>query len=538
MSDADTPETFGFDFAPDWARKSADEYVSRYQGKNYDERTGREERPRRESHARGDRRDDRRPRFSHRDQEGDRRPRRDDGFKGRPRGPRSEQQENAPRAPRAPRFERVQPLNADIRLLPNQKNLGVIIKTLQGTHTAFSMKKFVNLFLENPQACLVRFEAKADTDTIFYSCKSCGFIALTEADVAAHLAEHHLADYFDVSEEACEAPSGTYPCVAKCTLTGEWVGAPNHHSYRHRVAELAARTGRTEKDYLKTIEMCRDSESVEAWKQSVTTQTIYRQKPVTVEAPAEPEVPATEGEEAPAADATPVEDIRPTYNRDQAEAIFRRDILSTLITSGKHMVAPVTVAQHSPSLPLKLLLNKALRDEQRHPSSLLFALRGAFRHRKFELFRCNDSHGPEFVANVKPTPFTAENAVRELRAALDYVAAHPCCTRNELLTSLKAELADMDQGTLIRQVAFLFQRGHLLEFYNGIVALPETNPKFRKLPEEIKNKKPEEKTEAPVVVAETAPEAPAEKPAEEAPAVEPPVEAPSTAPADETPAAE
>ena len=48
MSDADTPENLGFDFAPAWARKSADEYVSRYQSKSYDERTGREERPRRE----------------------------------------------------------------------------------------------------------------------------------------------------------------------------------------------------------------------------------------------------------------------------------------------------------------------------------------------------------------------------------------------------------------------------------------------------------------------------------------------------------
>ena len=48
MSDAETPETFGFDFAPAWARGSAEDYVSRYQGKNYDERTGREERPRRD----------------------------------------------------------------------------------------------------------------------------------------------------------------------------------------------------------------------------------------------------------------------------------------------------------------------------------------------------------------------------------------------------------------------------------------------------------------------------------------------------------
>ncbi len=515
MSDADTPDTFGFDFAPDWARKSSDEYVSRYQGKNYDERTGREERPHRERDDRRDR-NDRRPRPPRRDNDGEMRPRRDDANKGRP--PRGQRSENDTR-PRPPRREFIQPLNAEIRILPNQKNLGAIIKTLQGTHTAFSVKKFINLFLENPQACLVRFEAKPDTDVTFYSCKTCGYVALTEAEVCAHILEAHLNEAFDISEEACDPPSGTYPCVAKCTLSGEWIGAPNHHSYRHRLTELAARAGLSEKDYLKTIEMCRDSESVEAWKQSITTQTVYRQKATITEAPVAEA--SAEGEEVPVA-----QDVRPTYNRDQAEAIFRRDVLPTLLASGKHVVAPVTLALTTSSASLKLLLQRTLRDEQRRPFSLGFALRGAFRHRKFSLFRCNDERGPEFVANVAPTPFTAENAVRELRFALDYVAAHPCCTRSEMLSALKAELADMDPTTLVRQVAFLFQRGHLIEFYNGIIALPETHPKFRKLPEEMKSKKADETAEAPVEEA-PAPEAPVAEEASEAPVVEEAPEAPA-----------
>jgi hypothetical protein len=90
-----------------------------------------------------------------------------------------------------------------------------------------------------------------------------------------------------------------------------------------------------------------------------------------------------------------------------------------------------------------------------------------------------------------------------------------------LLTSLKAELADMDQNTLIRQVAFLFQRGHLLEFYNGVVALPEAHPKFRKLPEETKKKPDVAETPAPAAPAEAPVEnvaAPAETPVEDTPA--------------------
>ncbi len=529
MSDADTPESLGFDFAPAWARKSADEYVSRYQAKSYDERTGREERPRREG---GDSRD-RRPRRD-RDAEGrpPRRPRRE-GPEGERRPRREGAEGERPRAPRREggrpfeRREPVKPLDAEIRILPNQKNLGVIIKTLQGTHVAFPVKKFVNLFLENPQACLVRFEAKPETEVQFWSCKTCGLVALSEAEVVQHALAHHLEDFFDVAEEPCDPPSGTFPRVAKCTLTGEWVGAPNHHSYRHRVAELAARAGMPERDYLRTLEMHTDPESIEAWKQSVTKQTVYRLKAKPAETPAAPEpASAAEGAEAPAepapeapAEETPAE-TRPAYNRDQAEAIFRRDILPTLVAKAKHVCLPVSLAQTSPSLPLRLLLKYTLRDEQRYPRSLFFALRGAFRHRKFTLFRGNDARGPEFVANMVPAPFTAEHAVREIKAALDYVTAHPLCTRAELLAALKTELADMDIAVVARQIAFLFQKGHIIEYYNGVLALPEDNPKFRKLPEEMKRERAADEAEA--------------KPAEEAPA--PAEEVPAPAPEDETPA--
>ena len=543
MSDADTPENLGFDFAPAWARKSADEYVSRYQSKSYDERTGREERPRREGDFRdrpprrdrdGEGRPPRRPR--HEGVEGERRPRREGAEGERPRTPRREGG-NRPFVRREP----VKPLDAEIRILPNQKNLGVIIKTLQSTHVAFPVKKFVNLFLENPQACLVRFEAKQGTDVLFWSCKACGLVALSEAEIAQHILANHLNDWFDVAEEPCDPPSGTFTRVAKCTLTGEWVGAPNHHSYRHRVAELAARAGMPEQDYLRTLEMHTDPESIEAWKQSVTTQTVYRLKQGAKPADEKPAVPAAEGEgDAPAedkpAEETPAE-TRPAYNRDQAEAIFRRDILPTLTAKATHICLPVSLAQTSPSLPLRLLLKYTLRDEQRYPRSLFFALRGAFRHRKFTLFRGNDARGPEFVANMTPSPFTAEHAVREIKAALDYVTAHPLCTRQELLVALKTELSDMDIAVVARQIAFLFQKGHIIEYYNGVLALPETNPKFRKLPEEMKREREAAGAEQPTAETEAKPEGntPATEPATD---TEPATTEASTTETAKTPAAE
>ena len=177
-------------------------------------------------------------------------------------------------------------------------------------------------------------------------------------------------------------------------------------------------------------------------------------------------------------------------------------------------------AQTSTSASLVQLLKNVLRKEQMNPSSLLYALRGAFRHRKFTIFRGNDARGPEFVANVTWTPTSGEHMVRELAEALKYVAEHPLCTRAELLAALRESLADMDMNVVVRQIAFLFAKGHILEYYNGVLTLPEATPRFRKLPEEMKRERDaaEEKPATPEAPAETpAPEAPAEVPAEVAP---------------------
>lgn len=537
MSDAEKPEGLGFDFAPAWARKSADEYVSRYQGKNYDERTGREERPRRDGsfRERPPRRegDSRPPR---RGQDGERASfRRSAGEDGARRPPRRDFSGEAPRAargePRPPRRPWVEPLDAELRILPNQKTLGSIIKTLQKTHVAFPVKKFVSMFLENPQACLARFEAKPETDVQFWSCKACGLVALSEAELVAHLLADHLKDFFDVSEEPCEPPSGVFPRVAWCPKTEQWVGAPNHHSYKHRLAELAASAGMSEQDYARTLEMRTDPESIEAWKQSVTKQTVYRLKQTEAPQTETPTEPADAGE-APAPEA-PAADTRPTYSRDQAEALFRQKILPGQITSSTHVCLPVSLAQMSPSMPLKLLLKFTLRDEQRYPRSLFFALRGAFRHRKFTLFRGNDPRGPEFVANVVLTPFKAEHVVKELAVALDYVKEHPLCTRQELLAAVKEAVPELQPEVLARQVAFLFQKGHIVEYYNGVLALPEENPKFRKLPEELKREREAAGVEPAAKLEEQTPAETAETaPAEEKPAE--PVSAPAEAAAPKT----
>ena len=163
-------------------------------------------------------------------------------------------------------------------------------------------------------------------------------------------------------------------------------------------------------------------------------------------------------------------------------------------------------------------MRDAIAKERRFPASLFFALRGAFHHRKLVFFRANDPRGQEFVSASKPAPLDTEHAIPELGAVVKFVEEHPLCSVGDLPPEMKGHLG------------WLVEKGHVVQYFNGLLALPEDHPKFRSLPAK-KDAPASDATEgndaAPVEtsVAETAPAA------EENPVVE-------SAPVEDAPAAE
>jgi len=514
----DLSQLGGFDFAPAWANgKPGDtSRFARFEA--------REERPAREE--RGPRRDDRGPRPAfggpRRDDRGpkpafggprrdDRGPRRDDrGPKPAFGGPRRD--DRGPRRDdRAPR-EYIRPLDVDVRILPSQKELGPVIRNIQKTSLAYPLKQIAYFFLDHPEACMLRITPKKDADISFHQCKACGFVARSEEELLAHVVTAHLTDYYTAEEVTCDPPKGTFNCVARCGLSGVLLGPPNLHGYDALVRE----TQRTrypdmsEEAYRARIEMVRDSEVVEAWRASATKKTIYRRKGA--EKPAEP-AEGAEGAEA----AAPVE--TPAIEREAAELEFRRTIAPGLMTAPKSVELTADVALKCPDRALVFACRDALTREKRFPASLFYALRGAFHHRKLFFFRANDARGQEFVSAAKPTPLDTAHAIPELAALVKFVEEHPDTNQPAVVEALAA--GDAAKATATKaHLAWLVEKGHLVGFFNGQLALPAENPRFRPPRKE-------------------APSAPSAAPAAEAP-VEPvaaPVE-PVVEPVAEVPAAE
>ncbi len=562
------------DFAPSWARTSPEEHIKKARSNRFDDEGGSFRGAGNRPPKRGGWRDGggSGERFQRRDRDdakGDRKPRRrDDGTDGVkkfnrdvPAGAPAAQsaeglRRNEPHRPARdfhghPRVEQPS-LPLEIRILPEQKALGAVIRRIQSSHRAFPLRDIAWLFLDKPASCLVRIAQNKDAGEPLplFQCKACGVPVLSEEEVQSHLLNRHLEDFFLVEEVECEPPGGQFVCVMRCGITGELLGPPNHHSYNTKVQEMLRTKfpNMSEEAYRRKIESVRDPELIESWRQSCTRKKIYRRKTVEKlvvdgETPvAGNDAPPPSSGNAPAADqgdapervegaavgageaaATPsngsaaeisgvteaavtsAEDqviLAPPMERDVAELVFRREIMPGQYAAVKHLVCVASIALQTPSKQLFFAVRDMIHREKRFPTSLFFALRGAFRHRKLYLFRAKEPRGPDFVMQKKPAELDPSHTVALIKEILAFLHDHPACTKVELVQALTGGATDKIKETL-GQLAWLIEKGNVIEYYNDVLSAPTEYPAFRLLDSEKKRTKPGEAFAAATVAEES-----------------------------------
>ena len=416
-----------FDFTPDWARGDAKVSVGRI----------RPEKVERGMAGNGERRMGKS--FGDRKSPGDRKP-----FK---RG--------FAHAGSKPFAERPKPFDCEVKVLPETKALGTIIRKLQGDFHAYKLKDLAYFFLDNPTSVLLKISVKNPSApaassqqpaTSFFQCKACGFASTDRNEVVSHIMNSHLGEYYDSKEIDCEPPTGNFNCVAKCGLSGVLLGPPNIHDFNAVVKEMIRTRypDMSESQYRSHIEMLRDAESIEAWRKGATKKTVFFVK----------------------GDAD--KEGAQQYSREQAEGEFKRNILDSLVDQPKSLMITADMALKSPVKPLVWAVRDAIEAERRAPYAMCFALRGAFHHRKLNFFRVNDSRGQEFVTSVEYKEFDSEHAIPELAKVAKLVADNPCSSKQEIAPDAESE----------KHLAWLVSTGHVVAFTNGVYSAVEKFPKY------------------------------------------------------------
>lgn len=341
-------------------------------------------------------------------------------------------------------------LPVDVSFMPERKGLGFIVKEIRSKSRAFPLMDLAALFLSKPDFYLVKLEVKRDASGEgfhLFQVKTDKSTFLSREEAVSYLLQNQIAEFFEVQEVEVEPPSGHFVCVGRCSLSGELLGPPNHHEYNDRIEQLhRERFAHMDLDqYRKKIEVVRDPEVIEQWKQSATRRIVYRIK--------------KDGENA--------EEL----TSSQAEALLRTQMADKEIDQVKRAVIPATVARQLPSSPLLRLIRITWARESKFPLSLSLALRPAFRHMNLHLFKAGKNI--TFVTAIEPSPLDPARAIESVQMILTYLGENPGSGRKKMVDALTAEKNDeLLSAELLKQLTWLIDRGHVIEFFDGTLAVP------------------------------------------------------------------
>ena len=422
-------------FVPAWARKppSSDPYRD----------TG------------ADRRD--RPRPERRDRDRDRGPRdRQDRPARREQRPRRPEQAERGRPPRRePRFEqppREEHLPLQVFFMPEQHHLAVMVTDIRASRHAFPLPEVAHRFLNSPEWHAVKLESNKLPGGVpsvrFFQAKPTGQIFSSREACHTHVVAALLEQHFSIETVQQDPPAGNFVCVGRCTLTGELLGPPNHHGYTKRVDELhRTRFAHMSLDtYRRQIETVRDPEIIEQWKQQCSTKTVHVLKD------------APEGTE-------PMDAL-------QARAYVEEKLVPGQVAEVTRAILSGPASRALTDQRMLRLLRAAWGREYQMPMTLMRALRGAFRHMRLYVFNAGKKQA--FVTAIEPKPLGNVEVIPPIRETLDWLANHPGCSRQDLINGIRPDAGDDPHklGEVLQPLTWLIDKGHVIEFYDGKLAVP------------------------------------------------------------------
>jgi hypothetical protein len=379
-------------------------------------------------------------------------------------------------APRGPRIEALPPpFPVEVTFIPERAGLITIARRIAKVGRAFSLFDVASLFLSQPDYFTLKLTVMepqapppagapdpaaapaapapaptAEKVTLF-QCKECKQAFADRSQVVGHAMAKHLDAFYKKEEQEVEPPQGAFTSVAKCGLSGELLGPPNYHSFNDRVMELY-RTRYSHlslEEYRRRIENVHDVALIEQWKEQMKKRTVYR-----------------------IASAPP--ETAPLQSFTEVEKHFTEHIAADMVKEGTTFTIAGPVSRELEDRRLRRAVMDAWHRENRFPLRLSITLRLAFRHLGLHTFKT--AAGGNFVTAVVPVVLDPETAIPVIKEILQALEKQPGTERLKLLEALRPGAAadSPEVHELITQLRWLVDKGHVIEFSDGRLAVPRS----------------------------------------------------------------
>ncbi len=345
-----------------------------------------------------------------------------------------------------------------IRFLPYSAPFENVVAQIRSGSVAYSLYALARLFLEKPERYEVRLIGKAESR--LYRLGDNGALSLNREFLERNAFRLAQSEFYRIDVTESEPIKGNFSNVARCRLSGTFLGPTNHHNYQSQLRSLyEQRFSRRMSfaDYQRQIEIVNDAELIDRWKEEARKVTTY----------------TTSREQVPSTFSSAVD----------TERHFRSHYLEGLIKTPEEAIIGGVASRRLSDR----ILNRAIEDawvrETRSPSGMMQELAGRLRQNGLQVFR--HRRGMLFVSPIRTRIFVHEHAgvSPSVNAILEALAGTAVVNRKQLFEKLIGDVTAQDAEP--RKLAFasdlrwLINEGYVIEFNDGSLDLPRGKTKPR-----------------------------------------------------------
>jgi hypothetical protein len=349
-----------------------------------------------------------------------------------------------------------------VRFLPRVSAFDNVVAQIKSGSVAYSLFALARLFLEKATRHDVQLTAPPEFS--LFQLGENGAISVDRQFLERSAFRFAQKDFYKVDITETEPIKGNFTNVARCRLSGTFLGPTNHHDYQRRLRNLyEQRFSRRMSfaDYQRQIQIVTDPAEIEKWKEDARKVTTF----------------STLRDETPTSFSSVTE----------TERHFQQNYLPGLVRSISELVIDGPASRHLQDRVLNRLIENAWTNETRSPSPMMQELGARFREAGIHLFR--HRRGMLFVSSIYPRAFKhGETGVSpQVRAILDAIGAAPRIGRKELadklITNLEkpaeaaADDAERVKMALASDLRWLINEGYVIEFNDGSLDLPRAKAK-------------------------------------------------------------
>lgn len=351
-----------------------------------------------------------------------------------------------------------------VTILPDIEAVHLIVREVHQVARCYPLFDVATTLLNKRERCHALFELKQSLPPMWRA-TSGDALFLTREDAQAHLWHGpDRAEYLDEETIEVEPPSGNFQAVAKCGMSGKWLGPPNFHTYQTELRRLHRErfSHIPFEAYSAKVRTERGEEAVNAWIETMGKKTRWRAK-------------GEDSEEAWTDDPT------------QAKRLLNQLAFDRSFEQTHKAELPASASSHQLSAPLRVSLKLGFNHARKHAAMMIPAICKALEGDRLPVFK---RKGKLYTGPVRPQPLPKDATLAPRPAQIvEWIRANREDAKLEgLWKAVLPEGSTAPPAEYAADLFWLLQQGHIQLHTDDSLVVMEERPQQEPRKKKAKNK--------------------------------------------------